>query len=64
MARLISGTVRFLYRLVLFPWMTTMQLALTMASQFNWLMTGHTFQDVERLQKRERREVLDRLMRN
>lgn len=51
----------FLYRLMLFPWLTAQAVALTIASQINWLLTGQTFEDVVR--SRERRQSLDDLLR-
>jgi hypothetical protein len=63
MARALTGTIRFLYRLALFPWLTVQVLAYTMASQVNWLMTGMTFDQVDKLHKRSSREMLEQAMR-
>lgn len=46
--RVTVGLILFLYRLVLFPWVTLMRVAYEVASQVNWLLTGWSFDDVER----------------
>lgn len=48
MERAVVGLIRFLYRLALFPWLLIQQVAHTTASMTNWLITGQTFEDVER----------------
>jgi hypothetical protein len=54
--RVTVGLIRFLYRLALFPWLTLMRLGHAMGSQVNWLLTGQTFEDVER-QNRSQNEL-------
>jgi hypothetical protein len=62
MARAVTVTIRFLYRLALFPWLTVQVLGYTMASQVNWLLTGMTFDEVDKLNKRSSRERFEQAM--
>jgi hypothetical protein len=63
MARALTVIIRFLYRLALFPWLTVQSLAYVMGSQVNWLLTGMTFEEVDKLNKRSSRELLEQAVR-